>query len=75
MLCLNSGVVCSYMSPATGPGLTALTVARSASSRLQVRVMASSAALEPPYSVWAWKPRLDETEERLTMRPDRSWGR
>lgn len=32
----------------TGPGLTALTVALSASSLLHVRVMASSAALVPP---------------------------
>ena len=73
--CLKSGPTDSYISVATGPGFTALTVARSASSLLHVRVMDSNAALVPPYTVCPWKPRLDDTEEILIMRPERSFGR
>ena len=50
-------------------------VARSASSLLHVRVIDSNAALVPPYTVCPWKPRLDDTDERLIMRPERSLGR
>lgn len=39
---------CPYIGPSTGPGLMALTVARSLSSRAHTRVMASMAALDPP---------------------------
>ncbi len=60
---------------ATGPGLMAFTVARSASSLAQVRVMDSNAALVPPYTVCPENPRLDDTDEMLTMRPERSLGR
>ena len=38
----------TYISVATGPGFTALTVHRSLSSRDQVLVIASSAAFVPP---------------------------
>jgi hypothetical protein len=44
----NSTVVPAYMSVATGPGLTALTVALSENSRAQDLVMDSRAALVPP---------------------------
>lgn len=45
---LNSGVVPAHISVLTGPGLIAFTVARSASSLAQERVIASRAAFVPP---------------------------
>ena len=72
---LKSGDVLDHMSVNTGPGFMAFTVALSASSRDHVRVMASRAALVPPYMDWPLKPSEEETELRLTIRPLRSCGR
>ena len=63
------------ISVSTGPGFTAFTVARSLNSLAHVLVIASSAAFVPPYTLCPGKPSELDTEERLTMRPDRSYGR
>lgn len=57
------------------PGLTALTVQRSLSSRDHVLVIASSAALVPPYMASSWKPRAALTLLTLTILPLLSVGR
>ncbi|KAI7002004.1 hypothetical protein KC359_g13 [Hortaea werneckii] len=56
------------------PGLTAFTVQRSLSSRDHVLVMASRAALVPPYMASSWKPRAALTLLTLTTLPLRSAG-
>jgi len=63
------------ISVSTGPGFTAFTVARSLSSLAHVLVIASNAAFVPPYTLCPGNPSELDTEERLTMRPERSYGR
>jgi hypothetical protein len=58
-----------------GPGDTALTVQRSASSRAQTRVMASIAPLVPAYDVCWINPHVVVAEEMFTILPERSWGK
>ena len=71
----NSSLVVWNISVITGPGLIATTVARSLISRDQVRVIASKAALVPPYTDWSAQPFELDVLETLIIRPERSFGR
>lgn len=64
-----------YSPVSMGPGATAFTVARSASSRAHTRVMASKAPFVPAYEVCHQTPHVVVALEILTMRPERSVGR
>ena len=71
----NSSVNPPHISVFTGPGLTALTVPRSANSLAHVLVKPSTAAFDAPYTLCPTNAAEEDMDDTFTIRPLRSCGR